>query len=198
MLPRLIPRKNGFRQITNSRRPITKLEDFEGLKLRELQLPLFIDVFKELGANPVPLPFPEVYTALEQKVVGGQENPANTIYFSKLHEVQKYLSLTKHVFNPQSVLIGKKTWDRLSQDEKALIQEAANEVAVYQRQVSRNQTNKSLDQIKAAGVAINEVAPSEIERIRQKIKPVTDKYAKEIDADLVQQVNAEIAKVRGN
>jgi TRAP-type transport system periplasmic protein len=198
MLPRLIPRKNGFRQITNSRRPITKLEDFEGLKLRELQLPLFIDVFKELGANPFPLPFPEVYTALEQKVVDGQENPANTIYFSKLHEVQKYLSLTKHVFNPQSVLIGKKTWDRLSQDEKALIQEAANEAAVYQRQVSRNQTNKSLDQIKAAGVAINEVAPSEIERIRQKIKPVIDKYAKEIDADLVQQVNAEIAKVRGN
>jgi TRAP-type C4-dicarboxylate transport system substrate-binding protein len=119
-------------------------------------------------------------------------------YFSKLHKVQKYLSLTKHVFNPQSVLIGKKTWDRLSQDEKALIQEAANEAAVYQRQVSRNQTNKSLDQIKAAGVAINEVAPSEIERIRQKIKPVIDKYAKEIDADLVQQVNAEIAKVRGN
>src|ERR687897_1721039 len=74
----------GFRNVTNSKRPIAKLEDFQGLKLRVLQSPLFIDVFKELGANPVPLPFPEVYTALEQKVVDGQENPPNTIYFSKL------------------------------------------------------------------------------------------------------------------
>ena len=89
--------ENGFRQLTNSRRPVTKLEDFQGLKLRVLQLPLFIEVFKELGTNPVPLPFPELYTALEQKVVDGQENPPNTIYFAKLHEVQKYVSLTKHV-----------------------------------------------------------------------------------------------------
>jgi tripartite ATP-independent transporter DctP family solute receptor len=188
--------ENGFRQVTNSRRPINKAEDFQGLKLRVLQLPLFIDVFKELGANPVPLPFPEVYSALEQKVVDGQENPANTIYFSKLHEVQKYLSLTKHVFNPQSVLISKRTWDRLSQDEKTLLQDAAQEAALYQRQVSRDQTTKSLEAIKAAGVAVNEVAPEEIERIRQKIKPVIDRYAKEIDADLVQQVNAELTKVR--
>lgn len=188
--------ENGFRQTTNSRRPIAKMEDFQGLKLRVLQLPLFIDVFKELGANPVPLPFPEVYTALEQKVVDGQENPPNTIYFSKLHEVQKYLSLTKHVFNPQSVLLSKKTWDRLSQDEKKLIQDAANEAAVYQRQVSRDQTNKSIELIKASGVAVNEVPAAEIERIRQKIKPITDKYAKDIDPDLVQQVNAEIARVR--
>jgi TRAP-type transport system periplasmic protein len=188
--------ENGFRQITNSRRPIAKMEDFQGLKLRVLQLPLFIDVFKELGSNPVPLPFPEVYTALEQKVVDGQENPPNTIYFSKLHEVQKYLSLTKHVFNPQSVLLSKKTWDRLSQDEKKLIQDAAAEAAIYQRQVSRDQTTKSLEQIKAAGVAINEVPAEEIERIRQKIKPITDKYAKDIDPELVQQVNAEIAKAR--
>jgi TRAP-type transport system periplasmic protein len=188
--------ENGFRQTTNSRRPIAKMEDFQGLKLRVLQLPLFIDVFKELGTNPVPLPFPEVYTALEQKVVDGQENPPNTIYFSKLHEVQKYLSLTKHVFNPQSVLLSKKTWDRLSQDEKKLIQEAANEAAVHQRQVSRDQTTKSIELIKASGVAVNEVGPEEIERIRQKIKPITDKYAKDIDPDLVQQVNAEIARVR--
>ncbi|GEO16922.1 TRAP transporter substrate-binding protein [Microvirga aerophila] len=188
--------ENGFRQTTNSRRPIAKMEDFQGLKLRVLQLPLFIDVFKELGSNPVPLPFPEVYTALEQKVVDGQENPPNTIYFSKLHEVQKYLSLTKHVFNPQSMLLSKKTWDRLSQDEKKLIQDAANEAAVYQRQVSRDQTTKSIELIKASGVAVNEVPAEEIERIRQKIKPITDKYAKDIDPELVQQVNAEVAKAR--
>jgi tripartite ATP-independent transporter DctP family solute receptor len=188
--------ENGFRQLTNSRRPVTKLEDFQGLKLRVLQLPLFIDVFKELGTNPVPLPFPELYTALEQKVVDGQENPPNTIYFGKLHEVQKYVSLTKHVFNPQSVLISKRTWDRLSADEKKLLEEAAKEAAVLQRRLSREQSNKSLELIKAAGVEINEIAPQEIERIRQKIKPVIDKHAKELDQELVQQVNSEIAKAR--
>ena len=188
--------ENGFRQLTNSRRPVTKLEDFQGLKLRVLQLPLFIEVFKELGTNPVPLPFPELYTALEQKVVDGQENPPNTIYFGKLHEVQKYVSLTKHVFNPQSVLISKRTWDRLSADEKKLIEEAAKEAALHQRQLSREQSQKSLELIKAAGAEINEVSPQEIERIRQKVKPVVDKFAKDLDQEIVQQVNAEVAKAR--
>jgi tripartite ATP-independent transporter DctP family solute receptor len=188
--------ENGFRQLTNSRRPVTKLEDFQGLKLRVLQLPLFIEVFQTLGSNPVPLPFPEVYTALEQKVVDGQENPPNTIFFSKLHEVQKYLSLTKHVFNPQSMLLSKKTWDRLSPAEKTLLQDAAKEAALYQRQVSRDQTTKSIELIKQSGVAVNEISPEEIEKIRQKIKPAIDKFAKDIDPEVAQQINAEIAKVR--
>jgi TRAP-type transport system periplasmic protein len=189
--------ENGFRQLTNSRRPVAKAEDFQGLKLRVLQLPLFIEVFQALGASPVPLAFPEVYTALEQKVVDGQENPVNTIYFSKLHEVQKFLSLTRHVFNPQSVLISKRTWDRFSPDEKALLQQAANEAAIYQRQASREQTGKSIELIKQAGVTVNEVSPDEIERIRQRIKPIVEKFTKDIDPEVTQQVQAELAKVRG-
>jgi tripartite ATP-independent transporter DctP family solute receptor len=189
--------ENIFRQTTNTRRPITKLEDFAGLKLRILQLPLFIDVFRELGVNPLPLPFPELYTALEQKVVDGQENPPNTIYYSKIHEVQKYLSLTNHVFNPQSLLISKKTWDAMSPAEKDVISQAAKEAAVYERKESREQTKKSIDLIRQAGVAVNEISPAEIERIRQKVKPVVDKYSKEIDPELVKLVNDSLAKVRG-
>jgi tripartite ATP-independent transporter DctP family solute receptor len=189
--------ENSFRQTTNTRRPITKLEDFAGLKLRILQLPLFIDVFRELGVNPLPLPFPELYTALEQKVVDGQENPPNTIYYSKIHEVQKYLSLTNHVFNPQSLLISKKTWDAMSPAEKDVISQAAKEAAVYERKESREQTKKSIDLIRQAGVAVNEISPAEIERIRQKVKPVVDKYSKEIDPELVKLVNDSLAKVRG-
>lgn len=188
--------ENGFRQITNTRRPIDKLEDFQGLKLRILQLPLFIEVFREVGVNPLPLPFPELYTALEQKVVDGQENPPNTIYYSKIHEVQKFLSLTNHVFNPQSLLISKKTWAALSGAEKDAISQAAKEAAIFQRIASREQTKKSIDLIRQAGVAVNEVPPSEIQRIRQKIKPVVEKYAKEIDPELVELVNAELAKAR--
>ena len=95
----------GFRNVTNSKRPLAKLEDFSGLKLRVLQSPLFIDTFSALASNPVPMPFPEVYTALEQKVVDGQENPITVIVDSKFQEVQKYLSLTKHIYNPQAVIM---------------------------------------------------------------------------------------------
>jgi TRAP-type transport system periplasmic protein len=189
--------ENGFRSTTNTRRPIAKLEDLQGLKLRILQLPLFIEVFKELGVNPLPLPFPELYTALEQKVVDGQENPPNTIYYSKIHEVQKYLSLTKHVFNPQSLLLSKKTWDSMSAAEKDLMQKAAIEAAVFERKESREQTVKTLDLIAKAGVAVNEVPAAEIERMRQKIKPVVEKFSKDINPELVQLVNSELAKLRG-
>ncbi|WP_232302671.1 DctP family TRAP transporter solute-binding subunit [Elstera litoralis] len=103
----------GFRNVTNSKLPITKIEDFKGLKLRVLQSPLFIDLFNTLGANSVPMPFPELYAALEQKVVDGQENPMTTILGGKFNEVQKYVSETRHIYNAQSVLISKKDLGRL-------------------------------------------------------------------------------------
>lgn len=187
----------GFRNVTNSKRPIAKLEDIQGLKLRVLQSPLFIDLFNGLGANTVPLPFPELYTALEQKVVDGQENPVTVILDSKFAEVQKFLSLTRHIYNPQSVLISKRTWDKLSAEEKKIIQDAASEATAYQRKVSREKTAEALESLKKAGMQVNEVSPEEIKRMREKVKPVLDKYAKEVGEPLVAEVNAEIAKKRG-
>jgi TRAP-type transport system periplasmic protein len=187
----------GFRNVTNSRRPITKLEDFSGIKLRVLQSPLFIDLFNTLGANTVAMPFPEVYTALEQKVIDGQENPFTVIRDSKFSEVQSYLSVTRHIYNPQSVIMGKRTWDKLSADEKKIIQDAADEAESYQRKVSREQASKALEDLTKAGMKVNEIAPQEMARIRDKIKPVIDKYAKEVGEPLVAEVNAEIAKKRG-
>jgi tripartite ATP-independent transporter DctP family solute receptor len=186
----------GFRNVTNSKRPITKAEDLQGLKLRVLQSPLFIETFNALGANTVPLPFPELYTALEQKVVDGQENPVTVILDSKFSEVQKFVSLTRHIYNPQSVLISKRTWDKLSDEEKKIIQEAAAEATVYQRKVSRAKSAEALEALKKAGMQVNDVAPEEIKRMREKIKPVTDKYEKELGEALVNEVNAEIAKKR--
>src|ERR671917_187407 len=95
----------GFRNVTNSRRPIAKMEDFQGIKLRVLQSPLFIEMFNALGANTIAMPFPEVYTAMEQKVIDGHENPFTVILDSKLYEVQKYVSVTRHIYNPQSVIM---------------------------------------------------------------------------------------------
>jgi tripartite ATP-independent transporter DctP family solute receptor len=187
----------GFRNVTNSKRPISKLEDFSGIKLRVLQSPLFIDLFNTLGANTVAMPFPEVYTALEQKVIDGQENPFTVIRDSKFSEVQPYLSITRHVYNPQSVIMSKKTWDKLSADEKKIVQEAADEAEAYQRKLSREQAAKALEDLTKAGMKVNEIAPQEMARIRDKVKPVIDKYAKEVGEPLVAEVNAEIAKKRG-
>jgi tripartite ATP-independent transporter DctP family solute receptor len=187
----------GFRNVTNSRRPITKLEDFAGLKLRVLQSPLFIELFNTLGANTVAMPFPEVYPALEQKVIDGQENPYTVIFDSKFQEVQKFASATRHIYNPQSVLIGKRTWDKLSADEKKIIQDAMDEAKIHQRQVSRQKADEALAGLKKAGMQVNEITAQELARIRDKAKPVIDKYAKEVGEGTYQEVVAEIAKKRG-
>lgn len=178
----------GVRNLTNNKRPVTKLEDIAGLKVRAQQSPLFLDVWSALGANPTPLPFTEVHTALETGTVDGQENPAALILASKFNEVQKYLSLTRHNYNPQIVLIGKGFWDKLNDDEKKLLTDVAMEVRLEQRRISREADSKAIAQLEAAGMQVNEVPEAEIARIQAKIKPVVDKYAAKIDPVLVKKV----------
>ena len=187
----------GFRNVTNSKRPITKLEDLSGLKLRVVQSPVYLDVFKELGANAVPLPFPELYTALEQKAVDGQENPATVIASAKLFEVQKYLSLTRHIYNPQALIISKKFWDQLSATEKKVVTDAASEATVFQRQLSRDREAQAIETLKKGGMQVNELAPAEIARMREKVKPVIEKHSASVGPTVVNELNAELAKARG-
>ena len=136
--------ENGFRSVTNSRQPITKYEDMDGLKIRVLQNPVYIETFNALGANAVPMPFPEVYTALESRAVDGQENPLGTINTSKFNEVQKYLSITRHTSAPYVAVMSKRVWDRLTPDEQKLLSETAAEASEYQRQVARESEAKFL------------------------------------------------------
>jgi tripartite ATP-independent transporter DctP family solute receptor len=186
----------GYRNFTNSRRPITRLEDFQGLKLRVLQSPLFIDLVTALGANAVPVPFPELYAALEQKVVDGQENPYPTILGAKLNEVQKFVSETKHIYNAQSVLVSKKTFDALTADERKIIVDAANETRNFQRQLARESMAGALAALQKAGMQWNAIAPAEMARIREAVKPVVAKYAKEVGEPLFNEINDELAKMR--
>ena len=104
----------GFRNITNSQRPINKVEDIAGLKLRVIPNAINVDWVSALGANPTPMAFPEVYAALEQKAIDGQENPVTVINANKFYEVQKHLAITNHQYNPQAVIVSKKLWDTLS------------------------------------------------------------------------------------
>jgi tripartite ATP-independent transporter DctP family solute receptor len=186
----------GFRDLTNGRRPIHKVEDIAGLKLRVIPNPINIDWVKALDANPTPLAFPELYAALEQKAVDGQENPVSVILANKFAEVQKYLTLTHHQYNPQSVIISKKVWDTMGPAERQILLEAAAEAGRYERQVSRDQADSTVDQLKKAGMQVTELPPAEQAKLREKMKPVIDKHAATVGEATVRELNAELAKLR--
>ncbi len=186
----------GFRNITNGKHAINKPEDIAGLKLRVIQSPIYVDVFKALGANPTPLAWPEVYNALEQGAVDGQENPFTVILNAKLDEVQKYLAITRHIYNPQSVIISKKFWDSLNPDEQKLIQEAADEAAAYQRKVSRDAALTALETLKKHGMQVTELSPADLDKMREMVKPVVEKYTQEVGEDTIKSMYAEIDKIR--
>ena len=186
----------GFRQLTNSKRPITKVEDIEGLKLRVIPNAINVDWVKALGANPTPLAFPELYAALEQKAIDGQENPVTVILANKFYEVQKNLALTNHQYNPQSVIISKKTWDALNPAEKKVLEEAAAEAVKAQRAAARKQAETALAELKKNGMQVTELPAAEMDKLRTKIKPVIEKHTATVGADTVAAAQAEIAKVR--
>jgi TRAP-type transport system periplasmic protein len=186
----------GFRNVTNSRRPINRLEDLQGLKVRVIGNPVYLETFKLLGTNPVPMAFAELYTALETRAVDGQENPHSIILSSKLFEVQKFLSLTQHTFSMNLVQVSKKFWDSLSATEQRLMREAAAESLAYQRQVALAQSQSAVNELKAKGLAVNEIAPSEIERMRQVTRPVAESFLSQYDAEIVKVYQTEIAKAR--
>ena len=185
----------GFRNVTNSKRPITKGEDLDGLKLRVIPNPVFIETFKTFKANPVLMPFAELYGALESKAVDGQENPYAVILSSKLYEVNKYVSETNHVYATNPVQIGKRFWDKLSPAEQKLLQEAAVEAQNYQRVVSREVSSKAVAELKAKGMVHNEIAPAEMARMRIAVKPVHDKFAAAYDPAVVTLFKSELERV---
>ena len=185
----------GFRQITNSKRAITKVDDIAGLKLRVIPNAINVDWVSALGANPTPMAFPEVYAGLEQKAIDGQENPLTVIAANKFYEVQKFVTLTNHQYNPQAVIISKKTWDALSNDEKKIFADAAHEAAIFERKNSREQMATALETLKKGGMTVSELPPAEQAKLREKLKPVIDKHGAAI-AETVKQMQAEIAKIR--
>jgi TRAP-type transport system periplasmic protein len=187
---------HGFRIVTNSRRPITRVEDFAGLKIRVPQSNISIETFNALGSNAVPLPIPELYTALESKAVDGQENPYAAVEALKFNEVQPFASATRHAYNPLVVLFSKKTMDRLSAAERKIVQDASNEAGAYERKVSREANDKSAGSLAAKGVKVNNIAPQEIARMRDKVAAVSEKFVKEGGPALAKEMLGEINRVR--
>jgi tripartite ATP-independent transporter DctP family solute receptor len=186
----------GFRNVTNSKRPIARAEDLEGLKLRVIPNPVFLETFRAFKANPVPMPFAELYGALESKAVDGQENPFSVILSNKFFEVNKFVSATNHVYAANIILVSKKFWDRLSPAEQKMMNDAANEARPYQREASRAAAQKAVAELQAKGMQFNEVSAAEQARMRDIAKPVVEKFAASYDPAIVKLYNSELARVR--
>ncbi len=186
----------GFRNLSNSRRPVTTLDDISGLKIRVMANPVALETWKTLGANAVPMAFAEVFTALEIKAIDGQENPLVHMYANKMQEVQKYISLTNHVYTPMALVASKKFWDRLSAEDKQSIQKAADEAKVLQAQLLDEGDKDVIKKFGEAGVKVDEMPPAELAKIQEKVKPVIAKFAPQIGDDFLKEFLAEIDKVR--
>ena len=186
----------GYRHITNSKRPLHTVADIEGLKLRVIPNPINVAWVKALGANPTPMPFPEVYGGLEQKAIDGQENPIGVIAANKFWEVQKHLALTNHQYNPQSVIFSKKVWDTLSAAEKKILDDSADEAAKGQREAARAAVAGNLELLKKNGMAVTVFPPAEVAKLREKMKPVIAQFSASVGDATVNEMMAELAKLR--
>ena len=189
--------ENGFRNLTNSKRPVTKVEDMDGIKLRVMQNNVFLNSFKTLGANAVPMAFSELFGALETKTVDGQENPYNTILSSKFYEVQKYLTVTNHVYSPWIVLVSKKWWDTLSKAEQTILTDAAKISRDFERKDTREEASKAIAELKAKGMLVNELSLTEASRMRDKLTRVYAEIGTTVGMDLWVETQNELVRIRG-
>lgn len=178
--------ENGFRYITNSKRPITKPEDLKGLKIRVPESPVFLETFKALGAAPTPMAFGEVFSALQLGTVDGQENPAAHVIHNAFHEVQDYISLTGHFYTFEPLVMSKNLYDSLPADIQQAIVEAAIEAAAYERQLSQDFDKECLEKIAELGMEISEVDKAAFQKA---VEPVYDKY-KDKFGEVIEKIKA--------
>jgi tripartite ATP-independent transporter DctP family solute receptor len=185
---------NGFRHMTNSVRPINTPADMKGLKIRVVQSEMSINIINALGGNAVPMSYSELYTALSQKVVDGQENPFMNIYASKFYEVQKYMSVTKHQYSTLPVIMSDKTWKKLDENQRQIIQKVALEAAAYMRKNVGANEDSQRKAMEKAGMKVNDV--NDLTPFRKAQEPVYEWAKKKWGADKVGTVLSEVEKFR--
>jgi tripartite ATP-independent transporter DctP family solute receptor len=177
--------ERGFRNLTNSKRPVKTPEDIKGLKIRVMQNPVYVDSFKALGANAVPMAWTEVLTALQQGTVDGQENPLNVIMAFKLYETQKYLSITRHAYAPAPIIMSMNTWKKLTPAQQAIVKKAAQDAAEFERAWDNKMEAEWLKDLKAKGMV---VATPDLRAFRAAVKPVYDAYTPKYGKALIEAI----------
>ena len=189
--------ENGFRNLTNSERPVESAEDVGGLKVRVMQNPVFLDAFGELGTNPVAMAFSEVYPALESGAIDAQENPNVTILTSKFYEVQDHLAQTRHVYTPFMNLVSKQFWDELSDAEQQAMRQACYDARDFQRQLTRQKDEEALATLREEGMEVTEITAEQRAAMQQMVQPTIDRFSQQIGEDFVERVYAAIEEARG-
>lgn len=181
---------NGLRQMTNNIRPIASLADFKGLKMRTMESPVFIDMFKLLGANPIPMSFSEVYTACQQGTIDGEEQPPALAYASKFHEVQKYLSITSHVYSANAIVANADWFNGLDEEQQQIIRDGVKIGLVdYQREMEGSNDEMFIEKMKEEGpMEVNYLTDEALAEIRKAVSPMYDEYGKTIDKQIFEAV----------
>lgn len=178
--------ENGFRNVTNSVRPIEKPEDLDGLKLRTMENEIHMAAFRELGVDPTPMAFTELFTALQQGVVDGQENPVPVIYSSRFYEVQDYLTLTGHVYNPSILLTSNSFFEGLSPEHQEALAEAAQEAGQFEREVVARMDSELVDELETNGMEV--IREIDKEPFVEATQPVYEEYSDVFGQDLIDSI----------
>lgn len=189
--------ENGFRNLTNDVRPVATVEDLEGMKVRTMENAIHLDAWKALGANPTPMAFTELFTAMQQGTVDGQENPYPTIDLSQYAEVQEHISNTNHVYTPFIFLFSKQIWDEFTTEQQDILREAAVEAGEFNRERNRAVAEESLEKLKGS-MTFTEVTPEEHARFQETVKPVIEQHADSIGAEIVDEYLTAIDEIVAN
>lgn len=186
--------ENGFRMLTTSDTEVHTPADVKGLKIRTMENQMHLAAWKALGANPTPMPFSEVFTALQQHVIDGQENPIPTIYDAKFQEVQKYITLTGHVYSPYIFLWSKKLADKMPAEDVALLEKCAKDLRLKSRELTRDAATKNLEAMKAEKINVVELTDAEKQAFKDAVQPVWEQFTPTITQEAIDKFNAELAK----
>lgn len=184
----------GYRNIFNSVKPIQKLEDMQNLKLRTTSSPIHIAILKALGANPTPLSFGEVYTALQQGALDGADQDLNLAWASRFQEVQKYMTLAQSSYFPHVFLINKAFYDGLSAEHQKIVADAAKEMSAYERGLVRENEKDMIAKMTADGIQVVELTADEKQRWIEAVQPVYAEFEGQIGADVIKNVQEALKK----
>ncbi|MEK7710214.1 MAG: DctP family TRAP transporter solute-binding subunit [candidate division NC10 bacterium] len=192
--------ENGFRQVTNSKRPIKGPGDLDGLKIRVVGSPIFIDTFRALGANPINMNWGDAQTAFQQGTVDGQENPVVSVITPfKLWTTQKHITLWYYAIDPVILAVSKITWDSLTPADREIVRKTAEEVMAWQKKGARaglEGSNEAIDNLKKNGMEVVTLSAKDLEAFRAKTRPVHDKWVAEVGAALVKAAEKIIAATK--
>lgn len=186
----------AFRNMSNSKRPLQTMAEMKGLKVRVMQSPMALASFNAMGMNAVPMAFTEVYPALESKALDGYEHPVVDMYANKMYEVQKYLTVTNHVYTPVALVASSKWWNSLTPEQQSAVQKAAEDTRTFQRKAELADAVEVVGQLKAKGMSVTDMPAAELDKIRAAVQPVIDKNSEAIGTEFVQSFYGELKKFR--